>query len=192
MAMTLQEAIEWASVPRYETQYGTETAFTVSMHEDSNAVLAGQEVFETYGPGEPGGKPTFHPDLPLLDWGPASIDRGLTRVASWFNRPVPGFSTRGQGGMMLNVAVGGGAAIPVDVSVRRDSGPFPFLSFLGLGPSVQIEIEKLSGPGGTATGGVTLKAVEDGGLLRAVGPSVRDPASNASYTVTIFVFGRPG
>ena len=80
MAMTLQEAIEWASVPRYETQYGTETVFTVSMHDDSNAVLAGSELFETYGPGEPGGKPTFHPDLPLLDWGPARIDLGLARV----------------------------------------------------------------------------------------------------------------
>ncbi len=169
------------------------TAFTVSMHDDSDTVLAGHELFEEYGPGEPGGKPTFHPDLPLLDWGPASIDRGRAVAGSWFDRPaVPGFSTRGQGGMTLNVAVGGGTAIPVDVSVRRDSGLFPFLSFLGLGPSVQIEIEKLSGPGGTATSGVTLEAVEDGALLRAVGPSVRDPASNASYTVTIFVFGRPG
>jgi hypothetical protein len=190
MAQTLEEAIEFVSVPRYETQYGTETAFTVSLHDDSNTVLAGSEVFETYADG--GGKPTFHPDLPLLDWGPARFDRGFARVGSWFNRSVPGFSTRGQGGMMLNIAVGGGAAIPVDVSVRRDSGPFPFLSFLGLGPSVQIEIEKLSGPGGTATSGVTLKAVEDGALVRAVGPSVRDPANNASYTVTIFAFGRPG
>jgi hypothetical protein len=192
MAMTLQEAIEWASVPRYETQYGTETVFTVSMHDDSGVVLAGSNVFETYGPGEPGGKPTFHPDLPLLDWGPARIDRGLARVTgSWFNRPVPGFSTRGQGGIALNVAIGGGTSIPIDVSVRQDPG-LPFLRFVGLGPSVQIEIEKLSGPGGTATSGVTLNAVEDGGLLRAVGPSVRDPANNASYTVTIFVFGRPG
>ena len=93
--------------------------------------------------------------------------------------------------MTLNVAIGGGTSIPIDVSVRRDPG-LPFLRFVGLGPSVQIEIEKLSGPGGTATSGVTLNAVEDGALLRAVGPSVRDPANNASYTVTIFVFGRPG
>jgi len=191
MAMTLQEAIEWASVPRYETQYGTETVFTVSMHDDSGVVLAGSNVFETYGPGEPGGKPTFHPDLPLLDWGPARIDSGLSRAASWFNRPAPGFSTRGQGGMMLNVAIGVTTSIPIDVSVRRDPG-FPFLGIGRFGPSVQVEIEKLSGPGGTATSGVTLKATEDGALLRAVGPSVRDPASNASYTVTIFVAGRPG
>jgi hypothetical protein len=54
-----------------------------------------------------------------------------------------------------------------------------------------MEIEKLSGPGGTATSGVTLETVEDGALLRAVGPSVRDPASNASYTLTIGVFGIP-
>jgi hypothetical protein len=192
MAMTLEEAIEWASVPRYETQYGTETAFTVSMHDDANAVLAGSELFETYGPtGADGGKQTFHPDLPLRDWGPARIDRGLSFAGSWFNRPVPGFSTRGQGGMMLNVAIGGGSSIPIDVSVRRDPG-LPFLGLGRFGPSVQVEIEKLSGPGGAATSGVTLKAAEDGGLLRAVGPSVRDPANNASYTVTIFVFGRPG
>lgn len=93
---------------------------------------------------------------------------------------------------MLHVAAGGGTPIPIDVSVRRDPGLLRFLIFPGLGPSVQMEIEKLSGPGGTATSGVTLEAVEDGALLRAVGPSMRDPASNASYTVTIWIGGRPG
>jgi hypothetical protein len=218
--MTLQEAIDFASGDSYEKQYGTITNFTVSMHntvssdrvlagsvtgveyepgedftvsmhEDSD-VLAGSEMFEEYGPGQPGGKPTFHPDLPLLNWGPATIDRGFANVGSWFNGPVPGFSTRGQGGMMLNVAAGNAVPIPIDVSVRRDPGLLRFLSFPGLGPSVQMEIEKLSGPGGTATSGVTLEAVEDGAFLRAVGPSVRDPAINASYTVTIWVGGRPG
>ena len=190
MAMTLQTAINSASLYH---EFGTMTVFTVSMHDDSDTVLAGDQLFEEYGPDEPGGKPTFHPDLPLLNWGPATIDLGRAVTGRWFARPaVPGFSTRGQGGMTLNVAAGGGTAIPVDVSVRRDPGLFPFLSFPGLGPSVQMEIEKLSGPGGTATSGVTLEAVEDGALLRAVGPSVRDPASNASYTLTLWVIGRPG
>jgi hypothetical protein len=81
--------------------------------------------------------------------------------------------------------------IPIDLSVRRDPG-FPALRWFGFGPSVQIEIEKLSAPGGTATTGVTLKAVEDGALLRAVGPSMRDPANTASYTVTINVWTRIG
>ena len=190
MAMTLQAAINSASAPH---QYGTMTVITVSLHDDSDTVLAGDQLFEEYGPDEPGGKPTFHPDLPLLNWGPATIDPGRAVAGRWFDTPpIPGFSTRGQGGMMLNVAAGGGTPIPIDVSIRRDPGVLRFLSFPGLGPSVQIEIERLSAPGGTATSGVTLKAVEDGALLRAVGPSVRDPARNASYTVTIWVDGRPG
>jgi hypothetical protein len=193
MAMTLQQAIDFASVPSYEKQYGTMTNFTVSMHDDSDTVLAGSELFEEYGPDEPGGKPTFRPDLPLRSWGPATFNLVRTVTGRWFQKPpVPGFSTRGQGGMQLAVAVGGTAApMPIDVSVRRDPG-LPYLRFLGWGPSVQIEIERLSGPGGTATTGVTLNAVEDGALLRAVGPSIRDPASNASYTVTIWIIGRPG
>jgi hypothetical protein len=35
--------------------------------------------------------------------------------------------------------------------------------------------------------GVTLNAVEDGVLLRAVGASVQNPGLNASYTVTLSV-----
>jgi hypothetical protein len=196
MAMTLQEAID-SAIANANYEYGTETVFHVSMHDDYATVLGGGKLFETYGPGQPGGKPTFHPDLPLLDWGPARIDRGLARVSGrWSNRPVPGFSTRGQGGMTLNVAAGGGSAIPVDVSVRRDPG-LSFLRSVGLGPSVQIEIEKLSAPGGTATSGVTLNAVEDGVFVRAVGPSLRDPLPGnppplATYVVTIVCGGRPG
>jgi hypothetical protein len=90
--------------------------------------------------------------------------------------------------------VGIGSSIPIDFSVRKDPG-IPWLSFLGMGrPSVQIEIEKLSAPapGGTATSGIKLDATENGGLLRAVGPSLQDPARSASYTVTILTFTRPG
>jgi hypothetical protein len=189
MAMTLQAAINSASGLH---PFGFVTDFTVSMHDDSGAVLAGSQGFRTNVRGESGGEPTFHPDLPLRNWGPATIGLGRAVTSSWFKSPpVPGFSTRGQGGMTLDVAAGGGTPIPIDVSVRRDPGLFRFGSVPGLGPSVQMEIEKLSGPGGTATSGVTLETVEDGALLRAVGPSVRDPASNASYTLTIGVFGIP-
>jgi len=51
---------------------------------------------------------------------------------------------------------------------------------------VQIQIETLSAAG-AATDGVTLDAVEDEALVRAVGPSVRDHTINASYTFTILV-----
>jgi hypothetical protein len=197
MAKSLQESIDHAAAnPGGAASLVVE--ITVSVHDDAGAVLAAEDDFRMTASGvDPGDRPTFHPDLPLRDWGPARIvDRAVVTVGSWFNRPKPGFSTRGQGGMTLNVAATGAhphvSPIPIDVSVRRDPGIIGFLSFPGLGPSVQMEIEKLSGPGGTATSGVTLRAVEDGALLRAVGPSMRDPASNASYTVTISAQWVPG
>ena len=178
MAMMLQEAIDRASVWAAPGTYGVKTFFTVSVHDNQDTVLVATSETES----------AFRPDLPLRNWGPATIDLSEVVGRRWFERPpVPGFSTRGQGGMTLNVEAGGGTPIPVDASVRRDPGLFNYLSFVGLGPSVQIEIEKLSGPGGTAISGVTLRAVEDGALLRAVGPSIRDPALTASYTLTIWV-----
>jgi hypothetical protein len=98
---------------------------------------------------------------------------------------------------MMNVAAASAVPFatptPIDVSVRRDPG-VQILRFLGLGPSVQIEIEKLTalGGGGTATTGITLQATEDGALLRAVGPRLPDPATLASYTVTLMVWRRIG
>jgi hypothetical protein len=189
MAMTLQEAIDFASVHADTDPYGIECYATISMHDDSDTVLFGGAMFPTF---------TFRPDLPLLNWGTATIGGGGASIGigGWFRRAqVPGFSTRGLGGTTLNVATGTAVPlptpIPIDLSVRRDPG-FHYLSFMGLGPSVQIEIEKLSGPGGTATDGVTLKAAEDGALLRAVGPSLRDPTNSASYTVTLYAVTRIG
>jgi hypothetical protein len=187
VAMRLQDAIDFASVHVDTDTYGIETYGVISMHDDSGTVLLGGVGFPNF---------TFRRDLPLQNWGPATISRGGLVGGSWFMRdPVPGFSTRGQGGATLNVGTGNvvpaPTPIPIDFSVRRDPG-LRYLSFLGLGPSVHIEIETLSAPGGTATGGVTLKAVEDGALLRAVGPSVRNPASNASYTFTMDVWSRIG
>ena len=86
-----------------------------------------------------------------------------------------------------------GTVIPIDFSVRQDPG-IPWLSFLGAGPSIQIEIEKLStpAPGGTATLGIKVEPSQDGRLLRGVGPSLQDLARRASYTVTLITFTRPG
>jgi hypothetical protein len=185
MAMRLQEAIDFASVPANSQPYGLDTYVTISMHDDSDTVLVGSAITTA----------TFRPDLPLRNWGTATIGPLGGIASSWFKRPVPGFSTRGQGGLELQVATGTAVPvptpIPIDLSVRRDSG-FPALRWFGFGPSVQIEIEKLSALGGTTISGVTLKAVEDGALLRAVGPSMRDPANTASYTVTINVWTRIG
>jgi hypothetical protein len=181
MAMTLQQAIDYAIAPTDPTPYGLEAHGVISMHDDAGTVMVGAATFPNF---------TFRPDLPLLNWGPATIRRGGL-VGGWLGpAQVPGFSTRGQGGMNLNMGLGSGTAMPIDLSVRRDPG-HPSLSFLGLGPSVHIEIDKLSGAG-TATDGVTLKAVENGALVRAVGPSVHNPASNASYTFTILVWARIG
>ena len=130
----------------------------------------------------------FRLDLPLLNWGTGTLaGPGATATTGRGGRfargPAPGFSTRGLGpgegtagnlGVVTGTPIGG--SIPIDFSVRKDPG-IPWLSFLGMGPSVQIEIETLSAPapGGTPTGGIKLEVVEDGGLLRAVGPSLQRP-----------------
>jgi hypothetical protein len=191
MGMRLQDAIDFALDPaNSQSQFGLDAVIEVTMHDETDTVLAGgPPTLQTL---------TFRSDVPLRNWGTATISLPAGSVVSkWFNRQIPGFSTRGQGGLMMNVVAAStvplATATPVDVSVRRDPG-VAILRFLGLGPSVQIEIEKLTalGPGGTVTTGVTLQATEDGALLRAVGPSLRDPATLASYTVTVFVMRRIG
>jgi hypothetical protein len=186
VGMRLQDAIDFALVPANSQPYGLDSYVVVTMHDRSDTVLIGTALTMA----------TFHPDLPLQNWGTATISPpGAAMVGKAFNRLIPGFSTRGQGGFEMGVAAATAVPLatpfPIDVSVRRDPG-FPLLRFLGLGPGVQIEIEKLTAIGGTATSGVTLQATEDGALLRAVGPSLRDPADNASYTVTLLVWTRIG
>jgi hypothetical protein len=193
--MTLQEAIDLAINPKAEWTYGITVSITISMHDDFFTVLVG------YADGQ---ENMFRPNLPLLNFGRGTIGGGgaTTGIVGWFmSGPVPGFSTRGLGpahgtdARLLSSRPTDptfGTAIPIDFSVRRDPG-IPWLRFLGMGPRIQIEIETLSGPapGGTATRGIQLEAVQDGGLLRAVGPSLQDPvAKRASYTVTIQVAGR--
>jgi hypothetical protein len=196
MSMTLQEAIDLAINPKAEWTYGIEVWITISMHDDFFTVLVGNAD---------GLDKLFRPDLPLLNFGTGAIGGGggATSNVGWFSGPVPGFSTRGlrptdgTDARLLSSRPTDptfGTSIPIDFSVRRDPG-IPWSNFLGMGPRIQIEIETLSGPapGGTATSGIQLEAVQDGGLLRAVGPSLLDPvAKRASYTVTIQVGGRPG
>lgn len=198
MAITLQEAIDFATAPPFPDRdelgdplIGIRVIVTISAHDDEDTVLLGQAT---------GLSSMFRPDLPLLNWGtPARPIFGpATRgIGSLFSRgPAPGFSTRGLGpvdgaGASLGVVEGSpvGGSIPIDFSVRKDPG-IPRLSSLGMGPSVQIEIETLSAPapGGTATAGIKLQVAEDGALLRAVGPSLQDSTRRASYTATINVW----
>jgi hypothetical protein len=172
--MTLQEAIDLAINPPAGGGIGVSIA--ISMHDDFDTVLVGFAD---------GVENMFRPNLPLLNFGTGAIGgRGATAKGGWFmSGPVPGFSTRGLGpaqgtdARLLSSRSTDptfGTAIPIDFSVRRDPG-IPGLSFLGLGPRIQIEIETLSGPapGGTATRGIQIEAVQDGGLLRAVGPSLQ-------------------
>jgi hypothetical protein len=190
--MTLQEAIDLAINPKAEWP-GILVVITISMHDDGSTVLVGNAV---------GQDELFRSDLPLLNFGRPTIGGGATGSGGRFmSGPVPGFSTRGLGPPYITYAsllfsrptdlTTFGKSIPIDFSVRRDPG-IPWLPFPGMGPRIQIEIETLSAPGGRATRGIQLEAVQDGGLLRAVGPSLQDSAKRASYTVTIEVGGRPG
>jgi hypothetical protein len=182
MAMTLQEAIDFSINPPPPNLFGIEVFIKISMHDDEGNVLVGAAN---------GLSDMFRPDLPLLNLGIATIGGGGA-IPTTGPRPVPGFSTRGLG--PANGADANLGQIPIDFSVRRDPGS-RWLAFLGRGgPSVQIEIETLSAPApaGTVTGGIKLEVAEDGALLRAVGPSLQDPANKASYTATIIVFERPG
>jgi hypothetical protein len=185
MGMRLQDAINFASDPANGQPFGLATDVVVTMHDDTETVLFGTVSDESIL--------TFRPDIPLRNWGTGTISRPGS--VGRFNRQIPGFSTRGQAGLMMNVALASAVPLatptPIHVSVRLDPG-FQLLRFLGSGPSVQIEIDKLTTLGGTATSGVTLQATEDGALLRAIGPSLRDPATIASYTVTLRVSNRIG
>jgi hypothetical protein len=200
MAMTLQQAIDYAVAPPEPTPFGIQVYIAVTIHDDEGGVLVGSAD---------GLDAMFRSDLPLLNWGTGTIAGGggtATTGKSFFKKgPSPGFSSRGLGpgdgtytglAVVGNVYVGGnapGTSIPIDFSVRKDPG-ITFLSFLGMGPRVQMEIETLSGPkpGGTPTYGVKLDPVEDGTLLRAVGRSLLDPGRRASYTATVSVSPRIG
>jgi hypothetical protein len=178
VAMTLQEAIDFAANPPLLAQFGIEVIITISMHDEAHNVLVGAAF---------GDSTMFRPDLPLLHPGVATIAGGAATLTVGGSQSVPGFSTRGTG---TNAMLG---TIPIDFSVRRDPGNPRLIAVGRGGPSVQIEIETLSPvPAGTVTGGFELEVAEDGALLRAVGPSLKAPATKASYTATIAAVGRPG
>jgi hypothetical protein len=94
MAMTLQEAIDFASVHADTDPYGIECYATISMHDDADlsaTVLFGGAMFPTF---------TFRRDLPLLNWGTGTIGGGgaSTGVGSWFRKAqVPGILHPGTG-----------------------------------------------------------------------------------------------
>jgi hypothetical protein len=95
MAMTLQQAIDYAIAPTDPTPFGLETYSVISLHDDEGAgtLMSGVAGFPNF---------TFRPDLPLLNWGPTTISRGGLVGGGWFApTQVPGFSTRGQGGTTL-------------------------------------------------------------------------------------------
>lgn len=182
--MSLHDAVDWG-IQHAPGTYGTEAYVTISMHDDHGFVVYGIA------------RPVFVPDLPLRDK-PATLDTGSSAahgIGHWFApQPAPGFTSRGgiyghgQTNYYLtsepySVGTDGSfdtnARTPMDFSVRRDPG-IPALQWIRGGPSVQIEIE--AGPVG-----LTLNADEDGLFLRAVGPSLQDPAHRAIYSVTLDV-----
>ena len=67
---------------------------------------------------------------------------------------------------MLNLAVGGGTAIPIDVSDRRDQGLFPFVSFPGVGPSEckSPKAARVSNPSASYAADTTCTAVAFDGV----------------------------
>jgi hypothetical protein len=136
MGMRLQDAINFA-LANQAAPFGLDTLIEVTMHDETDTVLVGGDTT----------KATFRRDVPLLNWRMGTISPVVGRPTG----QIPGFSTRGQGGLMMDVvaatAVPLATPTPIDVSVRRDPG-IPILRFLGSGPSVQIEIEKLTALGG--------------------------------------------
>lgn len=193
--MTLQQAIDFANTPRTALLL---VAIRISMHDEEGTVLVGEAI----GQGS-----MFRPDLPLQATYTLPPPGGVvTRTSGGLvtRDPTPGFSTRGLGGRpndpasasLTDVTPSGtsvGTVIPIDFSVARNPGS-TLLSLFHFHPSVQIQIDTLSAPapGGTVTGGIALDAIEDGALLRAVGPSLMDRTKRASYAVTILVVEQPG
>ena len=185
MPTALQDGIDLASTQVVDVRA------SITMHDSSHVVMFGMV------------EPAFLQDVPVRT-GPATI----APPAGWGRRArlIPGFSTwdlpRPGSNLQLNELVSNdrntvaapvktqwfdvAQAVPIDFSVRRDPGS-PILNFFGRGPSIQIEIETRTTPGSA----VRLDAVQDGLLLRAVGPSLRDASRTASYTVALDVSPRP-
>lgn len=91
--MTLQEAIDFASVHANTDQFGIFVKAIISMHDEV------QNVFEGVVEGK---SSAFRPDLPPLNSGTAAIAGGgvtppatTARGSRFPQGPTPGFSTRG-------------------------------------------------------------------------------------------------
>jgi hypothetical protein len=141
-------------------------------------------------------QPGFLPDVPLRDSGPVQVETETTTgIGRLFEKqPAPGYSTRGYAPHLISTKTNYFKEaqtdftytnqIWMDFSVRKDPG-VPILQLARWGPKVQIEIETFAVYGTAVLSAVKLDAVEDGGILRAAGPSLANPGHRANYTVTL-------
>lgn len=187
MAMTLQAAIDQANLPTADPNH-FDVAVTISMHDVAGHVLFGS------------GTPTVRADVALQNHGvPATILDGI-RYSRLGRVQVPGFSTRGNppaphgpsSASLEQFPSGSGQPISIDFSVRKDPGWVFWNGVFTIGPRIQIELEQLTAPGGTAVSGVTLDVEEQGVLMQAMGPSLINQSLQAFYAVTIDVEFHPG
>jgi hypothetical protein len=180
---SLQQAID-SSLGWAAGGWTSEASVVITMHAEAAIWL---------GIAQPG----FLADVPLRDAGPATVETTHTTsgIGHWFEKqPAPGYSTRSytphdtsnptnyfkeaQSNFTFT------NQIWMDFSVRKDPG-ITLLQLARWGPKVQIEIETFSVYGTAPLNAVKLDAVEDGGILRAAGPSLANPGLRANYTVTL-------
>jgi hypothetical protein len=77
--------------------------------------------------------------------------------------------------------------VPLEFSVRLQPPLLTWLSYLGIGSTIQLQLAILDAPAGNVMSFVTLDAEPDGVLLRAVGPGLVTANTRAAYTVTLDV-----
>jgi hypothetical protein len=179
---SLQEAID-SSLGWAAAGWSSEASVVITMHAELGIWL---------GIAQPG----FLSDVPLRDAGPVQVEtETATGIGRLFEKqPAPGYSTRGYAPHLISTDTNYFREaqtdftytnqIWMDFSVRKDPG-VPILQYARWGPKVQIEIETFAVYGTAVLSAVKLDAVEDGGILRAAGPSLANPGHRANYTVTL-------
>jgi hypothetical protein len=178
---SLQQAID-SSLGWAAGGWTSEASVMITMHAEAGIWL---------GIAQPG----FLTDVLLRDAGPARVETTTSGIGHWFEKqPAPGYSTRGYTPHDTTNATNYFKEaqsnftytnqIWMDFSVRKDPG-VPIVQWAHWGPKVQIEIETFAVYGTAVLNAVKLDAVEDGGILRAAGPSLANPGHRANYTVTL-------
>ena len=76
MGMRLQDAIDFATVPANSQPFGLDTYVVVTMHDERDTVLVGTALTTA----------TFRSNLPLQNWGTATINKPSSYASKWFNR----------------------------------------------------------------------------------------------------------